>query len=89
VGVVGPGVQTSHWRSGHQHQLVLGEEFADAGAEGLMALAQGGDLGRADTSAPLQALANERLDQLEVAGVDTRCLMRLDSRKDVVRVGPP
>ena len=59
------------------------QQFVDARAELGVALAQCGQFSVGDACAPLQPLADRGLNLVEVAGVNARCLPRLDGRKDL------
>ena len=62
-------LRDAHRSAGQQNELVRGEEFIHARAEIGVTLPQRGNFVGREARAPFQAIANRRLEAVEVAGV--------------------
>ncbi len=89
LAVVGAGGEARNGNRWQQNELVRGEELVHARAKSCVALAQCGDFIGSEAGAPLEAVADGRLEAIEVAGVQLRSLRRLEGREDFDGIRPP
>ena len=66
LGVVGAGAELAEGGAGEHEEIVLGEDVVHAGAEGGVALAEGGEFGGGDGFAPGEALGYGGVEDGEV-----------------------
>ena len=76
LGVVGVGAKLAEGGAGEHEEIVLGEDVVHAGAEGGVALAEGGEFGGGDGFAPGEALGYGGFEDGEVGVREVRVLLR-------------
>ena len=83
LGIVRADIEPGHRRSRQQEKFMLLQQFVDSRTELGMVFAQNYDLGIGDARAPLEPLADCRLDSVEVAVVNACGLPSLNGREDL------